>query len=126
MQEQMNSMNDSGEFQEVESNHGGRLSLVPSQPGVIPSSSSMLTRDKRLPSDTWNAPGLQETVFLVINYLHLICSEILLKEFIMVSHTKHKERQNQFREQLEKGHLAQDMMIKIRVQFQCRCLRESR
>ena len=46
-------MNDSGEFQEVESNHSGRLSHVPSQPEVIPSSSSMLSRDKRLPSDTW-------------------------------------------------------------------------
>ena len=32
MQEQMNSMHDSGEFQEVESNHSGRLSHVPSQP----------------------------------------------------------------------------------------------
>ena len=32
MQEQMNSMNHSGEFQEVESNYSGRLSYVPSQP----------------------------------------------------------------------------------------------
>ena len=58
MQEQMNSMNDSGEFQEVESNHSGRLSHVSCQPEVIPSSSSLLSRDKRLPFDTWNAPGL--------------------------------------------------------------------
>ena len=63
MQEQMSSVNDSGECQEVESNHIGRLSHVPSQPEVIPSSSSMLSRDKRLPFDTWNAPGLQENVF---------------------------------------------------------------
>ena len=63
MQEQMNSMNDSGGFQEVESNHSGRLSYVSCQPEVIPSSSSMLSRDKRLPFDTWNAPGLQENVF---------------------------------------------------------------
>ena len=63
MQEQMNSMNDSREFQEVESNHCGRLSPVPCQPEVIPSSFSMLSRDKRLPFDTWNAPGLQENVF---------------------------------------------------------------
>ena len=59
----MNSMNDSGEFQEVESNHGGRLSHGPSQPEVIPSSSSMLSRDRRLPFDTWTSPGLQENVF---------------------------------------------------------------
>ena len=38
MQEEMNSMNDSGEFQEVESDHSGRLSHVPSQQEVISSS----------------------------------------------------------------------------------------
>ena len=63
MEEQMNSMNDSGEFQEVESNHSGRLFYVSSQPAPIPSSRSMLSRDKRLPFDTWNASGLQENVF---------------------------------------------------------------
>ena len=99
MQEQMNSMGDSGEFQEVESNHSGRLSHVSSQPEVIPSSSSLLSRNKRLPFDTWNAPGLQENVFLVINVLQLVCPEILLKEFTMMSHMKHGERQNQFHEQ---------------------------
>ena len=59
MYEQMNSVNDSGEFQEVESNHSGRLSYVSSQPAMIPSSRSMLSRDKRLPLDTWNQTGLQ-------------------------------------------------------------------
>ena len=63
MQEQMNSMNDPGEFQDVESNHGGRLSYVSSQPAMIPSSRSMLSRDKRMPLDTWNTSGLQENVF---------------------------------------------------------------
>ena len=63
IQDQMNSMNDLGEFQEVESNHGGRLSYVPSQPATLPSYRSMLSRDKRLPLDTWNASGPQENVF---------------------------------------------------------------
>ena len=63
MQDQMNSMNDSGEFQEVESNHSGRLSYVSSQLAMIPSSRSMLRRDKRLPLDTWNTSGSQENVF---------------------------------------------------------------
>ena len=63
MQEQMNSMSDSGEFQEVESDYGGRLSHVSSQPAVIPSSRSMLSRDRRLPLDRWNTSGLQENVF---------------------------------------------------------------
>ena len=43
MQEQMNSMDDSVEFQEVESNHSGSLPYVPSQPAAIPSSRSMLS-----------------------------------------------------------------------------------
>ena len=51
------------EFQEVESNHSGRLSYVPSQPAAIPSSRSMLSRDKRLTLDTWNTSRLQENVF---------------------------------------------------------------
>ena len=34
MQEQMNSVNDSGEFQKVESKHSGRLSHVSSRPAV--------------------------------------------------------------------------------------------
>ena len=62
MQEQMNSMNDSGQFQEVESNCSGRLSHVSSQSVMIPSSRSLLSRDKRLPLDTWNTSGLQENV----------------------------------------------------------------
>ena len=63
MQEQVNSMNDSGDFQDVESNFCGRLSHVSSQPAMIPSSRSMLSRDKRLPLDAWNQSGLQENVF---------------------------------------------------------------
>ena len=63
MQEQMHFMNDSGEFQEVESNYSGRLSYVSSQLVMIPSSRSLLSRDKRQPFDTWNAHGLQENVF---------------------------------------------------------------
>ena len=63
MQDQMNSMNDSGEFQEVAWNHSGKLAYVSSQLAMIPSSRSMLSRDKRLPRDTWNTSGLQENVF---------------------------------------------------------------
>ena len=63
IQEQMNSMNDSSEFQEVEFNYSGRMSYVSSQPAMIPSSRSMLSRDQRLPLDTWYTSGLQEIVF---------------------------------------------------------------
>ena len=63
MQEQMNSMIDSGDFQDVESNYSGRLSHVSSQLVMIPSSRSLPSRDKRLPLDTWNQSGLQANVF---------------------------------------------------------------
>ena len=63
MQEQTNSMNDSGEFQEVESIFSGNISHVPSQPAVVPSPRSLLSCDKRLPLDTWNTSGPQENVF---------------------------------------------------------------
>ena len=39
------------------------LSHVSSQPAMIPSSRSILSRDKRLPLDIWNTSGLQENVF---------------------------------------------------------------
>ena len=63
LQERMNYLNDSGDFQEVESNYSGRLSYVSSQPARIPSLRSMLSCDKRLPPDTWNRSGSQENVF---------------------------------------------------------------
>ena len=59
----MNSMSDSGSFQEVESNYSGRLSHVSRQPAMIPRSRSMPSSDKCLPLDTWNTSGLQENVF---------------------------------------------------------------
>ena len=63
LREQMNSVNDSGDFQDVGPNSSGRLSHVSSQPVMIPSSRSLLSRDKRLPLDTWNQSGLQDNVF---------------------------------------------------------------
>ena len=49
LQERVTCLNDSGEFQEVESNYSGKNSHIPSQPAVVPSPCSMLGRDKRLP-----------------------------------------------------------------------------
>ena len=60
MQELLNSI---GECQEVESNHSVRLSHVSSHSAMIPSSRSMLSRDKRFSFVTWNALGLQENAF---------------------------------------------------------------
>ena len=47
---------------------------------MIPSSRALLSRDKRLPLDTWNQSGVQENVF-EINFLRLIHLEIFFKEF---------------------------------------------
>ena len=80
MQEQMNSMNDSEDFQDVESNYSGRVSHVSSKLVMIPSSRSLLSRDKRLPLDTWNQSVLQENVFRN-QFLRLIHLKIILKEF---------------------------------------------
>ena len=68
MQDQMNSMNVSGEFQEVESNHSGRLFHVSCQPAMTPSSRSLLSRNKRLPLDTWINLDYRKT-FLEIFYV---------------------------------------------------------
>ena len=54
LQEMVNCMSDSGEFQDIESNFSGKNSHVPSQPAVVPSPRSMLSRDRRMPFDTWN------------------------------------------------------------------------
>ena len=68
MQEQMNSKKDSGAFQDVESYYSGRLSHVSSQPAMIPSFPSMLSRDKRLPRDTWNQIWITGTRFEKSNF----------------------------------------------------------
>ena len=85
MEDQMNSMNDPGEFQEVESNFSGRLSYVSSQPAVILSSRS-------LPLDTWNTSGLQENVF-GNHFSTFDLREIIIKEFTLAHH---KENEGQF------------------------------
>ena len=55
-----------GDFQDVESNYRGRLSHVPSQPAMIPSSRSMLSRDKRLPRIHLD---YRKTFFFFVNFL---------------------------------------------------------
>ena len=56
-------MNSSGEFHDIESNYSGRMSHISSQPEMIPSFSALLSRDRKLPLDTWNQSGVQENVF---------------------------------------------------------------
>ena len=63
LQERVNCMNDSGEFQDMESNYSGNISHVPSQPAVVPIPRSMLSRDRSMPFDTWNLSETQGNVF---------------------------------------------------------------
>ena len=122
MQEQMNSMNDSGEFHKVEWNHSGRLCYVPSQP-MIPSSRSMLSRDKRLPRDTWNTSGLQENV--LVNQFSTFVSSQNHHQGIHLCTTQ-RERQDLFHKRLGQGLHSQDMKSELTAQFQCRHLQEGR
>ena len=79
-----------------------RLSYVSSQPAAIPSSRSMLSRDKRLPLDTWNTSGSQENVFG--NQCSTFDSSQNHHDEI-----HHQERQDQFHKQLGQGPLSQEM-----------------
>ena len=89
---------------------------------MIPSSRSMLNRDKRLPLDTWNQPGIRKT-FLDINFLWLIHPEIILKEFNL---TMCRETEKQSQKPEGRGPLTQVKTDKIKAQFQCRHLQEGR
>ena len=56
-------LNDSKEYQDLESICSGKLSHVPSQPAVVPSPRAMSSRDQSLGPDTWNMSGTQGNVF---------------------------------------------------------------
>ena len=122
MQEQMNSMNDSGEFQEVESNYSGRLFCVSCQPAMIQvlvpcwaaTNACLLTHGIHLD---------YRKTFLVINFLRLIHPVIILKEF---THAHHKENEDQFHKLQGRGLFSQEMTNKVETQFQCRHLQEGR
>ena len=118
----MNSMSDSGGFQEVDSNHSGSLSCVPSQPAGIPSYRVLLSRDKRLPLDTWSQSGLQESVFG--NHFSTFDSSRDHPQGIHSCATR--ERQHQFHKQQEQGLFSQEMTNKMGTQFRHQHLQEGR
>ena len=63
LQMEVNLMNDSREFQDVESVCSGKLSHVPSQTAIVPSPRSMPSRDQSLRLGTRNLSGTQGNVF---------------------------------------------------------------
>ena len=62
LQERVNCMNDSREFQDVESICSRKLCHVPSQPAVITSPCGVLGRDQSPRLDTWNLLGTSGNV----------------------------------------------------------------
>ena len=102
----MNSMNDSRDFQEVESSHSGRLSYVPSQPAAIPSSPSMLSGDQTLASLTHGIHMDYRKTFLVINIQYLFHPMIILKEFTLAPQQENKD---QIHKQQGQGPFSQEM-----------------
>ena len=48
IQKKINSLYDSGDYQDVESSYSGRLFHVPSQPAMIPGSCALPSRDKKI------------------------------------------------------------------------------
>ena len=56
-------VNDSREFQDVESICSGKLSHVRNQPAIVPSLCGMLSHDQSLRPDTWNLLGTSGNVF---------------------------------------------------------------
>ena len=80
LQERMNFMNDSREFQDVEVICSGKLSHVPRQSAIVPSLGGMLSRDQSLRLDTWNLLGTSGNVFdsprAVIDSSQIPCKEL--------------------------------------------------
>ena len=123
MQDQMSSMNDSGEFQEVESNHSGRLSYISSQFAMIPSSRALLSCDKRLSLDTWNQSELQGNFFG--NQFSTFDSP---RDHPQGIHSGASQRERGLVPQATgtDTFFSQEMTNKIETQFNCRHLQQSR
>ena len=87
----MNTVNDAVEFQEVQTHHSGRLSYVPSQRSMIPSSSFMLRRGKRMPRETWNSLEGQEK-FLVTSFLRLVARKSFSRKSLWCDIKRYRTR----------------------------------
>ena len=73
LQEGVNCMNDSQDFQDLESICSGKLSHVLSQPAVVQRPRSMLNRDRSLKPETWNlttadVEALQRCIRFLLKY----------------------------------------------------------
>ena len=113
MQEQMSSMNDSGYFQDVESNKSGTLSHVSRMIPVLVLCSAA-TKNCRL---THGINLDYRMTFLEINFQRLIHPQFILKESNL---TTCKETEEQPLKQKGRRLVTQVKTDKIKAQFQCR------
>ena len=84
-------------FKTVETNYSGRLSHVSSQPVMIPSSRSMLNRDKRFAAWYMESNLDYRKMFLEITFLRLLHPEMIQKELKLTTY-KETEKQSQKQE----------------------------
>ena len=113
-------MSDSGEFQVIESNYSGNFSHVPSQPAVVPSSRSMLSRDKRMPLDTWNFSETQGNVFGNPRPMF----DLSQTPYQGILHSTTQVQQVRFQCREVQGDLSREVKNELGAQHQCRCPKE--
>ena len=118
LQERVNYMSGSRDFQDIESTCSGKLSHVPGQPAVVPSPRSLSSCDRSMPLQTWNALGHRET-FLAIHVTCSIHHRCLIKEFV-TQRIKVPQVESQCRE--VQGDLSREVKNELEAQFQCLCL----
>ena len=113
-------MNDSKEFQDIESICSGNLSHVPSQPAVVSSPRAKESRGQSLRLDTWNLSEIQGNVFgkprAVIDSSQTPCQGIL--------HSWNQNATDGNPCKTVQGDLLRKVKNNLKAQFYCRVLQE--
>ena len=112
-------MSDSGQFQDVESNYSGQISHVPSQPAVVPSPRSKLSRDRSMPLDSWNLSETQGNVFGNPRPMF----DSTQSSYQAILHSTNPSATDSIPVQ---GHLLREVKKELGAQHQCWCLQEGR
>ena len=119
LQERVNCMNDSKEFQDKESICSGKLSQ-----STVPSPRSMLSRDRSKPPDTWNLSGTQGNVFWQSTSHARSITDVLSRNSFFTQRIKVLKAETQCKE--VQGDLSLEVKNELEAQFQCLCLQGSR
>ena len=98
-----------------------KLSHVPSQPAVVPSPRSMLSRDRSMSLASWTLSWTQGNVF--VNPRHMIHHRCLVKEFFTL---RIQVPQVRFQCRSVQGDLSREVKNELGAQFRCLCLQGGR